>query len=158
MQKTYSKIYLHFVFTVKYRENLLKKEWRDELFKYMAGIVKAKNQIPIIINGVENHVHMLVAIRPNINISDFIRDVKNNSSKYINETKCLSKKFFWQEGFGVFSYHQSMIDVIQRYIENQEEHHRKKDFKDEYIGFLKEFNVDFDENRLFQEDNDARET
>jgi putative transposase len=145
MQKTYSKIYLHFVYTVKYRENLLKKEWRDELFKYMAGIVKAKNQIPIIINGVENHVHMLVAIRPNINISDFIRDVKNNSSKYINETKCLPKKFFWQEGFGVFSYHQSMVDIIHRYIENQEEHHRKKDFKDEYIDFLKEFNVEFDE-------------
>jgi REP element-mobilizing transposase RayT len=128
MPGTYSQIYIQYVFAVKGRGNLLQKPWREEVFKYIAGITKAKGQKPIIVNGVSDHVHLFVGLKPSMRISDLVRDVKNNSSKFINEQKFIKGKFSWQEGYGAFSYAHSQIDNVHQYIANQEEHHRKKTF------------------------------
>lgn len=149
MPGTFSQIYIQYVFAVKGRENLLQKPWRDEVFKYMAGIIKAKGQKPIIVNGVSNHVHVFVGIKPSMLISDLVRDIKNNSSNFINDQLFLKTKFSWQEGYGAFSYAHSQLDNVYHYIENQEEHHRKKTFREEYIDFLRKFEVDYDEKYLF---------
>lgn len=115
----------------------------------MSGIIEQKKQKTIIINGVEDHVHVFLGIKPNMNISDLIRDVKNNSSKFINERNFLNQKFAWQEGYGVFSYSKSQIDNVYKYIANQEKHHRKQTFKQEYLDFLKKFEIEFKEQYLF---------
>jgi putative transposase len=150
MAGTYSQLYIQVVFTVKGKENLLNKEWRSELFKYISGIITAKNQKSIIVNGVSDHVHIFIGLKPNICISDLVRDIKNNSSKYINENNLVHGKFQWQEGYGVFSYAHSQIDNVFKYILNQEEHHRKKTFKEEYLEFLEKFAIDYDEKYLFE--------
>ena len=105
----------------------------------MSGIITNKRQKSIIVGGTENHVHLLVGFSPSINISDLVRDVKNYSSKFINQNKLKNYKFVWQEGFGVFSYSSSQLDVIYNYIKNQEEHHKSKSFEDEYLGFLRKY-------------------
>lgn len=150
MSGTFSQIYIQYVFAVKGRQNLLQKSWRNEVFKYMAGIIKGKNQKPIIVNGVSDHVHVFVGLKPSMNISDLIRDIKNNSSNFINEQKWVQGKFSWQEGYGAFSYAHSQIENVYQYILNQEEHHKKKTFKDEYLEFLQKFNVEYDEKYLFE--------
>jgi len=149
MTGTYSQIYIQYVFAVKGRENLLHKSWREEVFKYMSGIITAKNQKSIIVNGVEDHVHVFVGLKPSMNISDLIRDIKNNSSNFINDNNFLKQKFLWQEGYGAFSYSYSAVTNVYNYIFNQEEHHRKKTFKEEYLEFLKDFEVEYDEKYLF---------
>lgn len=149
MPGTYSQIYIQYVFTVKGKQNLLRKPWREDVFKYISGIIKEKGQKPIIVNGVEDHVHVFVGIKPSMNISDLVRDIKNNSSKFINEQKFLPVKFAWQEGYGVFSYSHSDIDNVYKYIANQEEHHKKMTFKEEYLDFLKKFQVEYNEKYLF---------
>ena len=136
MAGSYSQIYLQYVFAVKGRQNLLQKPWREEVFKYISGIIKGKNQKPIIVNGVSDHVHVFVGLKPAMPIPNLIRDIKNNSSNFINENKWVKGKFSWQEGYGVFSYSHSQIDNVYRYIANQEAHHEKKTFKDEYTDFL----------------------
>jgi putative transposase len=150
MAGTYSQIYIQYVFAVKGRENLLQKPWRDEIFKYMAGIIKEKNQKPIIVNGVADHVHVFVGLKPSMAIADLVRDIKNSSSKFINEKKFLKGKFVWQEGYGAFSYAHSQIDNVYQYIDNQEEHHKKKTFREEYFDFLQKFEVEFNEKYLFE--------
>ena len=149
MPGSYSQIYIQYVFAVKGREYLLQKPWREEVFKYMAGIIKAKNQKPIIVNGVTDHVHVFVGLKPSMNIDDLVRDIKNNSSNFINEQKWIRGKFSWQEGYGAFSYAHSQIDDVYRYIANQETHHCKCSFRDEYLDFLQKFAVDYDEKYLF---------
>lgn len=149
MAGTYSQIYIQYVFTVKGRRNLLEKTWRQEVFKYMAGIIKAKDQKPIIVNGTADHVHVFVGLKPSMSISDLIRDIKNNSSKFINEQGWVNGKFSWQEGYGVFSYAHSQIENVYQYILKQEEHHRRKTFRDEYLDFLQKFDVEYDEKYLF---------
>ena len=136
MVGTFSQIYIQTVFAVKGRENLLQKPWREEVFKYMAGIIKEKNQKSIIVNGVSNHVHMFIGLKPSMAISDLVRDVKNNSSKFINDQKFVRGKFSWQEGGGSFSYSHSQIDKVYHYILNQEAHHRKKTFKEEIYNIV----------------------
>lgn len=126
MAGTYTQIYIQYVFAVKGRENLLQKPWRDEVFKYMAGIIKGKGQKPIIVNGVENHLHVLVGLKPAMSISDLVRDIKNNATNFINEQKYVDKRFQWQEGYGAFSYAHSQINDVYQYILNQEAHHNKK--------------------------------
>jgi putative transposase len=150
MAGSYSQIYLQYVFAVKGRQNLLLKPWREEVFKYISGIIKGKNQKPIIVNGVSDHVHVFVSLKPAMPIPDLIRDIKNNSSNFINENKWVKGKFSWQEGYGVFSYSHSQIDRVYRYIENQEAHHEKKTFKDEYIDFLEKSEIDYDNRYLFE--------
>lgn len=149
MPGSYSQIYIQYVFAVKGRENLLQNPWREEVFKYMAGIIKAKNQKPIIVNGVADHVHVFVGLKPSMNIADLVRDIKNNSSNFINEQKWIRGKFSWQDGYGAFSYAHSQIDDVYRYIANQETHHYKRSFRDEYLDFLQKFAVDYDEKYLF---------
>jgi putative transposase len=149
MANTYSQIYIQIVFAVSGRENLIIAEWRDELYKYITGIVKNHGQKLIAIGGVENHIHILLGIKPNISLSDLVRKIKANSSRFINERNFVRGKFNWQEGFGAFSYSHSQLGDVIRYIENQEEHHKKTTFKDEYLSFLKKYQIDFDEKYLF---------
>jgi len=149
MAGTYSQIYIQIVFAVKGRENLLQKPWRDEVFKYMAGIIKGKNQKPIIVNGVSDHVHLFVGLKPAMSIADLVRDIKNNSSNFINDNHFIKGKFAWQEGYGAFSYAHSQIDSVYQYVLRQEEHHEKRTFKAEYLDFLEKFAVDYDEKYLF---------
>lgn len=150
MAGTFSQVYIQVVFAVNGRENLLQKPWRDEVFKYMSGIIKGKNQKPIIVNGVSNHVHLFIGLKPSMAISDLVRDVKNNSSNFINEQRFVRGKFSWQEGFGSFSYSHSQIDQVYQYILKQEEHHRKRTFREEYLDFLHKFEIEYDEKYLFE--------
>ncbi len=149
MSGTYSQIYLQVIFAVKGRENLISKHWKDEVYKYIAGIIKEKNQKPIIVNGMSDHIHAFIGLRPSMTIADLVRDIKNNSSNFINDNKWLRGKFCWQNGYGVFSYSHSHVESVYNYIKDQEEHHRKKTFREEYIGFLKKFKVEYNEKYLF---------
>jgi putative transposase len=149
MPGTFSQIYIQVVFAVKGREILISKEWKEDLHKYIAGIIKGKGQKSIIVNGMPDHIHAFIGLRPAMSISDLVRDIKNNSSNFINDNKFVKGKFSWQEGYGAFSYSHSHIENVYQYILNQEEHHKKKTFKDEYIDFLTKFNVDYDEKYLF---------
>lgn len=150
MAGTFTQLYVQAVFAVRGRENLLHQPWRGEVFKYIAGIINGKNQKPIIVNGVGDHVHVFVGMRPSMSVSDLVRDIKNNSSKFINERKWLPGKFAWQEGFSAFTYTHEHIDRVYQYIMNQEEHHRIKSFREEYMELLREFNVEFEEKYLFE--------
>lgn len=150
MANTYSQIYIQIIFAVQGRQNLLAKEWRQEVFKYMAGIIKNKGQKPIIINGVEDHVHVFLGLKPAMALSDLVRDIKNNSSNFINEHSWIKGKFNWQNGYGAFSYSHSQMDAVYNYIQNQEEHHKQLSFKDEYLDFLKKFEIEHDAKYLFE--------
>jgi len=150
MTGTYSQIYIQVVFAVKGRENLINNSWSDELNKYIAGIIKGKGHKPIIVNGVTDHIHAFIGLKPSMAISDLVRDIKNNSTNFINENGFVKRKFCWQEGYGAFSYSHSHIERVYNYILNQKEHHRKKSFKKEYLDFLKKFDVDFNERYLFE--------
>ena len=149
MADTFSQIYIQYVFSVKGRNNLLQKPWRDEVFKYMSGIIEGKGQKSIIVNGVADHVHAFVGLKPSMNISDLIRDIKNNSTNFINNNKFLKNKFAWQGGYGAFSYAHSQIKNVYQYILNQEEHHKKVTFREEYLDFLKKFDIVYEEKFLF---------
>lgn len=149
MANTYSQIFLQIVFSVKGRQNLIQKTWKEELYKYICGIVNGKKQKVYAIGGMADHIHILVSIKPNIAVSDLVRDVKANSSKWINDNKFVTGKFQWQEGFGVFSYSKSQLNTVIAYIENQENHHKKQSFKEEYIQLLKKFNIEYDDKFLF---------
>jgi len=150
MAGTFSQIYIQIVFAVQGRQNLLQKGWRDEVFKYMAGTIKNKGQKPIIVNGVSDHAHVFVGLKPSMALSDLVRDVKNNSSNFINDHAWIRGKFSWQEGYGAFSYSHSQIGNVYDYILNQEKHHAKQTFKDEYMDFLKEFEIEHEVRYLFE--------
>jgi len=144
MANTYTQIYIHVVFTVEGRQNLIKPEHNDELQKYITGIVSGQKQKLITINNMPDHLHSLVGLWPDSSLSDLVRDVKANSSKFINEKHWVMGRFFWQEGFGAFSYSRSQLGTVIRYIENQQIHHNKKSFRDEYIALLEKFGVEYD--------------
>ncbi len=149
MANTYTQLYFHVVFTVKHRQNLICKDWEDELYKYITGVVSSQNQKMMIINGIANHIHMLIGTKPNCNLSDLVRDIKANSSKWINAKKLVNTRFEWQNGFGAFTVGHSQVKRVVNYIKNQEKHHQKKSFKEEYIEFLKTNAVDYDEKYAF---------
>ncbi len=150
MPGTFSQIYIQIVFAVKGRENLIGNSWKTDLHKYIAGIIGGKEQKSIIVNGMQDHVHAFIGLKPAMSISYLVRDIKNNSSNFINSRKFVKGKFAWQEGYGAFSYSHSHIGKVYDYILNQEKHHQKKTFKEEYIGFLKNFEVEYDEKYLFE--------
>ncbi len=150
MANTYSQIYIQIVFAVQGRQNLLAKEWRQEVFKYMAGIIKNKEQKPIIINGVDDHVHVFVGLKPVLALSDLVRDIKNNSTNFINDNNWIKGKFNWQEGYGAFSYSHSQVENVYHYILNQEQNHSKQTFQEEYMDFLKKFEIEHDVKYLFE--------
>jgi REP element-mobilizing transposase RayT len=145
----FTQLYVHLVFAVKYRERLLTKEMRDELFKYISGIISNRKHKVIIINGMADHIHILIGLNPNDKISDLVACVKRESSSFINEKKFFRGKFHWQDGYGAFSYSRSQLDVIYKYIKNQEVHHKKRTFREEYVELLKKFEIEFDEKYLF---------
>lgn len=150
MPNTYSQIYIQIVFAVKGRENLISKIHREELHKYITGIVQNRGQKMLSIFCLPDHVHLLVGIKPSIAISDLVRDIKAGSSNFINQQHWVKGKFNWQEGFGAFSYSKSQIDSLIKYILSQEEHHKKTTFKDEYFDFLEKFEIDYNEKYVFE--------
>lgn len=150
MANTYTQIYIHVVFAVEGRQNLIAPEHNDELQKYITGILSAQRQKLIAINNMPDHLHLLLGLRPDACLSDLVRDVKANSSRFINEKHWVAGRFSWQEGFGAFSYSRSQIGTVIRYIENQQKHHAKKSFREEYIGLLERFGVDFDRRYIFK--------
>lgn len=152
MANTYTQLYFHIVFAVKGRNNYISEQWKDELYKYISGIIANKDQKLMIVNGMPNHIHLLIGTKPNCNLSDLIRDIKANSSKWINEKKFTNFHFEWQTGFGAFTVSQSGVPKAIEYIKNQEEHHRKKTFKEEYVEFLKAYQIDFKDEYLFDEE------
>ena len=152
MANTYTQIYFHIVFAVKGRNNIILSKWKVELYKYISGIISNKNQKLFTINGMPNHIHLLIGTKPNCNLSDLIRDIKSNSSKWINEKQFTNGKFEWQTGFGAFSIGQSQLPKIINYIKKQEEHHRTKTFKEEYINFLNAYDIDYKTEYIFNDD------
>jgi REP element-mobilizing transposase RayT len=150
MANTYTQIHIHTVFSVQNRHCIISNSWKNELYKYITGIIKNNKHKPLAINGMPDHIHILFGLRPAQSISDLLQDIKGNSSKWINEKKFIKGKFSWQEGYGAFSYRKSDISQIINYIRNQQEHHRKKSFTEEYLELLKEFNIDYDERYIFK--------
>lgn len=150
MPNTYTQIYIQIVFAVKGRENLIPKNNREELHKYITGIVQNRGQKMLSVFCMPDHTHLLIGLKPSIAISDLVRDIKSGSTNFINEQKWIKTKFQWQEGFGALSYSKSQIDVVIKYILNQEEHHKKITFKQEYIDFLEKFEIDYNEKYLFE--------
>jgi REP element-mobilizing transposase RayT len=150
MANTYTQIYIQIVFAVQGRQNIILKEHREELQKYITGIVQNREQKLLTIFSMPDHTHILIGLKPTITISDLVRDIKAVSSKFINERNWIKGKFNWQEGFAAFSYSKSQIDNVIKYINNQEFHHKKKTFKEEYVDFLKKFAIDYNEKYLFE--------
>ena len=150
MPNTYSQIYIQIVFAVKGRECFIKEPFREELQKYMTGIITNKKQKLYSIYCMPGHTHIFVSIKPDISISDLTRDIKANSSSFVKEKKLVNSSFSWQEGFGAFSYSKSQAETVNNYIINQPGHHSKKTFREEYMEFLNKFEVDYDEKYLFE--------
>ncbi|HEU5396102.1 MAG TPA: IS200/IS605 family transposase [Verrucomicrobiae bacterium] len=150
MANTYTQIYIHVVFAVEGRQNLIQPAHNAELQKYITGVVTAKGQKLIAINNMPDHLHLLVGLRPDSSLSDLIRDIKANSSRFIAEMKWVVGKFSWQQGFGAFSCSRSQLGPVIRYIEDQQRHHTKKTFQEEYIAFLERFGIDYDKKYIFK--------
>ena len=150
MANTYSQIYIQTVFAVDGRLSLIRPEFKEELYKYISGIVRKQSQKLIAINGMSDHVHILIGLKPAMALADLVRDIKVDSSSFINKKKWVRGRFSWQEGYGAFSYGHSQLDTIIRYIQNQEHHHRRRTFKDEYLTWLKKFEVPFDDRYIFK--------
>ena len=151
MPNTYTKIYLHLIFAVQNRLSLIQSDWKDELYKYITGIVQNNNHKLIAINGTENHLHLFVGYKPLQSIPELLQDIKGSSSKWINESGFVQGKFSWQEGYGAFSYSESQIGNVVNYINNQEEHHKMHSFQEEYVSFLKKYNIPYEEKYIFQD-------
>jgi REP element-mobilizing transposase RayT len=149
MAGTFSQIYLQFVFAVKGRQCLISPAHKEELQKYMTSLVQHRDCKMLAIHCMPDHTHLFAGMRPSVRISDFIKEIKVESNEFINAKKWVRGRFCWQEGYGVFSYSHSHIDAVVKYILNQEEHHRRRTFKEEYIGLLEKFSISFEERFLF---------
>jgi REP element-mobilizing transposase RayT len=150
MAKTYSQILIQIVFSVKGMANLIRESFKDELEKYICGIFTNKKAKVYAIYANPDHVHILISIPTDNKISDLVRDIKANSSKFINEKKFVAGKFELQIGYCAFSYSLSQIDAVVKYINNQKEHHKKKNFKEEYLDLLQKIQIEFDDKYLFE--------
>ncbi len=150
MANTFSKIYIQVVFAIKGRQNLIKDNFKDEVYKYITGITRKKNQKLLAINGMPDHVHVFFGLNADMNLSNLVKDIKANSSRFINEKRFLNGKFSWQEGFGAFSYSHSHIVKVVKYILKQEAHHKKRTFREEYLELLEKFNVEYNPKYLFE--------
>ena len=151
MANTYTQIYIQTVFAVENRISLLKEPWKEELHKYITGIVQNNKHKLIAINGMSDHIHIFMGMKPVQSISSLLQEIKENSSKWINKKKFVLGKFSWQAGYGAFSYSHSQIDNVVKYIQNQQMHHKKKTFRQEYIEFLENFNVPYNERYIFHD-------
>ena len=150
MANTYSQIYIHIVFAVEGRQNLIEPARNNELQKYVTGIVSGQKQKLIAINNVPDHVHILIGLKPDMALSDLVGDIKTGSSNFINRQRWVAGRFSWQEGYGAFSYSRSQLDTVSRYIQNQQKHHSRKTFRQEYVDLLERFGIDYDERFLFK--------
>jgi len=150
MANTYTQIHIQAVFVVQNRDCIIQSGWKDELYKYITGIVQNNKHKMLAINGMPDHVHILFGFRPSQSLSDLMQDIKGSSSKWINEKRFIKGKFSWQEGYGAFSYSKSDLPNVIQYIKNQEEHHKKRSFIEEYEDLLKEFEIDYDERFVFK--------
>jgi REP element-mobilizing transposase RayT len=146
----FTQLYIQLVFSPKNREALLLKTHNDQLWPYMAQTLINMEHKPIIINGMPDHIHIFLGLNPKISISDLVRDLKRSSSLWINEQKWFRGTFQWQDGYGAFSYGRSQIDDVYKYIQTQEEHHKKRSFKKEYLEMLRKFGVEYDKRYLFE--------
>jgi putative transposase len=154
MANTYTQIYIQIVFAVQNRKAFIHPDWEEELFKYITGIVQNKGQKMLAINGTSNHIHLLIGMQPTCCLSDLVREIKKSSNAFIKEKKLSPFNFQWQEGFGAFSYNHSQLTNVIQYIATQKEHHKKRTFQEEYLAFLKSFEIDFKAEYLFQWIND----
>jgi len=150
MANTFSQIYIQTVFAVNGRLSLIQPEFKEELFKYITGIVRNQGQKLISINGMADHVHILIGLKPAMALADLVREIKADSTNFINKQKWVHGKFSWQEGYGAFSYGHSQLDTIIRYIQNQERHHRRSSFKNEYLTLLRKFDIAFEKKYVFE--------
>jgi len=150
MANTYSQIYIQTVFAVSERQSLIQPDFKEELYKYITGIVKNQGQKLISINGMSDHVHILIGLRPAMALADLVKEIKSDSTNFINKKKWVRGRFSWQEGYGAFSYGHSQLDTIIRYIKNQEKHHSRRSFKEEYLTLLRKFDIAFDDKYVFK--------
>jgi putative transposase len=153
MANTYTQIYIHVVFAVEGRQSLIKPEHNDELQKYISGIISGQRQKLIAINNMPDHLHLLIGLRPDSSLSDLVGDVKTGSSNFLNKKRWIAGRFSWQVGFGAFSYSRSQLDSVVRYIKNQQKHHARKTFREEYVELLEKFEVDYDPKYIFKTEN-----
>ena len=151
MANTYTQLYIQFVFAVQNRISLIKPEWEPQLHKYITGIVQNHKHKMIIINGMEDHLHLFIGFHTTQSIADLMQKVKGESSEWINNQKFTRGHFSWQEGYGGFSYGRSQIDRVYKYIENQKKHHSKMSFMQEYVALLEKFGVQYDKRYIFKE-------
>ncbi len=151
MPNTYTQIHIQAVFAVKYRVGLIQPTWKDELYKYITGIVQSQDHKLLIVNGMPDHIHIVFGMRPAQSLSDLMQDIKGSSSKWINDSRFVPGRFEWQEGYGAFSYSKSQLPLVISYVKTQEEHHRWKSFLEEYRNLLDEFQVAYDERYIFKE-------
>ena len=151
MANTYHQIYLQTVFAVKYRNAVINKEWKPKLLGVIGNLINERNCKTIILNGVEDHMHCFIGLKPVVSVSELMKTVKAKSSKYINDHSLTKQRFEWQEGYGVFSYSQKDVGDVYKYIQNQEEHHKIQTFREEYLQLLKEFEIEYDEQYIFHD-------
>jgi REP element-mobilizing transposase RayT len=151
MANTFTQIHIQAVFAVQNRDSIIQKSWKNDLYKYITGIIQNHNHKVLAINGMPDHVHILFGMRPTQSLSNLMQDIKGDSSKWINQKGFVKGKFSWQEGYGAFSCSKSQVNSVIEYIKNQETHHQKKTFLEEYHEFLEKFEVDFDERFVFKE-------
>ena len=149
MPGTYTQLYVHIVFAVQHRNALIDKSWEERLYQYITAIVQNKGQKMIAVNGMPDHIHLFVGLKPNYNVSDLVREIKKASNDFINEKKLTKAKFKWQEGYGAFSYSQSQIATVANYVINQKNHHEKKSFEMEYRQLLESFRIEYKNEYLF---------
>ena len=150
MANTFSRIYIQTVFAVENRQSLIKPAFKEDLYKYITGIVRNQGQKLISINGMLDHVHILIGLKPAMALADLVREIKADSTNFINDRKLVHGRFNWQEGYGAFSYGHSQLNTIIRYIQNQEQHHKHRSFKDEYLKLLRKFDIAFDDKYVFE--------
>jgi putative transposase len=150
MANTYSQIYIQIVFAVQNRRSLIDHSWEEELYKYVTGIITNKDQKLLAINGMPDHIHIFIGMKPTCCLSDLVREIKKASNSFIKESYFCPLGFNWQDGFGAFSYSHSQLDNVIGYIQNQKIHHQKKTFKEEYLEFLDKFNIEFKNEYLFE--------
>jgi putative transposase len=150
MASTFSQIYIQLIFAVQGRNSMISTSWETELFKYISGIITNKNQKLLSINGMPDHIHILIGMKPSCCLSDLVREVKKSSNEWVNAQRFSRSKFKWQDGYGAFSYSHSNFGNVIRYIENQKDHHKKKSFREEYLEFLEKFQIEFKDEYLFE--------
>ena len=149
MSDTYTKLYIHIVFSVKGRQPLIPKQHKSELHQYITGIINNKKQKMMQINSMPDHIHILVGMTPDLALSDLVRDIKGSTTRFINRQRWVAEKFMWQEGFAAFSYSYSQLNTVITYIKNQEKHHSRTTFEDEYLELLKRFDVAYNPKYVF---------